>query len=117
MTQTQVKKQTPPETSSCHVCHLLASAPGESIVHVRLLSATAKAEAGAERVYLMGVGENQRRFHFLLLSRSAAVPAEMRGTGILVHTPEMVDRDEAFRVGARMRESLSKSVVLHDERR
>lgn len=160
MTQTQIEQQTVPDAGSCHVCHLLASAPSESVVYetdlwtatlaldvpgwllvaanrhnqdwswglsdqeaatlgplVRLLSATARAEAGAERVYLMGVGENQRHFHFLLLSRSATMPPEMRGTGILVHTPELTDRNQAFRVGARMRDRLSRSVVLDDERR
>ena len=71
------------------------------------LSAAARSEAAAERVYLMGFGENWRHFHFLLMTRSASIPADSRGVDLLGKAPELADREEALRVGARIRARLA----------
>jgi diadenosine tetraphosphate (Ap4A) HIT family hydrolase len=76
---------------------------------IRQLSESARAEAGAERVYLMGFGEKMRHLHFMLLSRSESTPDDLRGPGMLTHAPELADRDEAFRAGARMRARLANA--------
>jgi diadenosine tetraphosphate (Ap4A) HIT family hydrolase len=74
---------------------------------IQRLSEAARAEAGAERVYLMGFGEKMQHLHFMLLGRSESTPAELRGPGLLAHAPELADRDEAFRVGTRTRARLA----------
>jgi hypothetical protein len=56
------------------------------------LSAAARAEVGAERVCLMGFGEQCQHFHFMLLSRSVTTPQEHRGTALLERAPELADR-------------------------
>jgi diadenosine tetraphosphate (Ap4A) HIT family hydrolase len=73
------------------------------------LSAAARVEAGAERVYMMGFGEKWQHFHFMLLSRSVTTPEQLRGSGLLEHAPQLADRDEALRVGSRMRDRLAAS--------
>jgi diadenosine tetraphosphate (Ap4A) HIT family hydrolase len=73
------------------------------------LSAAARAEAGAERVYLMGFGEQWQHFHFMLLSRSVSTPQDHRGAALLERAPELADRDEALRVASRMRTRLAAS--------
>ena len=70
---------------------------------MRRLSAAARSEAGAESVYLMGFGENNRHFHFILIGRTASIPADMRGSSLLEKAPELADREQALRVGARIR--------------
>jgi diadenosine tetraphosphate (Ap4A) HIT family hydrolase len=77
---------------------------------MRRLSAAAKAEAGAECVYLMGFGEQNRHFHFMLLTRSASMAADLRGPGLLENAPKLANRDEAIRAGSRMRERLGAGV-------
>jgi diadenosine tetraphosphate (Ap4A) HIT family hydrolase len=77
---------------------------------MQCLSAAARTEAGAERVYLMGFGENWQHFHFMLLSRPATIPEEIRGPGLLGKAPELADRPEALRVGARIRKRLAATV-------
>jgi diadenosine tetraphosphate (Ap4A) HIT family hydrolase len=74
------------------------------------LSEAARSEAGAERVYLMGFGENWQHFHFMLLSRPATVPDEFRGPGLLGKASELADRPQALRVGARIRKRLAATV-------
>jgi diadenosine tetraphosphate (Ap4A) HIT family hydrolase len=70
------------------------------------LSAAAKAEAGAECVYIMGFGEQNRHFHFMLLSRSVSMAADLSGPGLLENAPKLANRDDAIRVGSRIRERL-----------
>jgi diadenosine tetraphosphate (Ap4A) HIT family hydrolase len=74
---------------------------------IQRISAAARAEAAAERVHLLGFGEKMQHLHFMLLGRSESTPADFRGPGMLAHAPELADRDEAFRVGARMRARLA----------
>jgi hypothetical protein len=63
------------------------------------LSAAAKAEAGAESVYIMGFGEQNRHFHFMLLTRSASMAADLRGAGLLENAPRLANRNHAFARG------------------
>jgi hypothetical protein len=72
----------------------------------RSLGIAARAEASAERVYLMGFGEQWSHFHFMVMSRGAAVATEHRGPGLLARAPELADRDEAIRVAAKVRHRL-----------
>jgi diadenosine tetraphosphate (Ap4A) HIT family hydrolase len=74
---------------------------------MRDIAVAAKAEAAPQRVYLMGFGEQWEHFHFLLMSRSAATPMEFRGPNLLNHAAELADRDEALRVGERVRSRLA----------
>jgi len=71
------------------------------------LSAAARAEAGAERVYMMGFGEQWQHFHFMLLSRSDSTPEHLRGAGLFEGAAGLADRDEALRIGSRMRKILA----------
>jgi hypothetical protein len=77
------------------------------------LSAAAKDEAGAECVYVMGFGEQNRHFHFMLLTRSEAMmAADLKGAGLIENAPKLANRDEAIRVGSRIRERLAASLTL-----
>ena len=46
------------------------------------LSAVARAEADAERVYMVGFGEQWQHFHFMLLSRPVTIPQHLRGAAL-----------------------------------
>jgi diadenosine tetraphosphate (Ap4A) HIT family hydrolase len=74
---------------------------------IRSLGNAAVADAGAERVYLMGFGEQWSHFHFAVMSRAAAVSPELRGAGLLAHAPELANRDEAVRIGSKVRARLA----------
>jgi diadenosine tetraphosphate (Ap4A) HIT family hydrolase len=74
---------------------------------MRRLSAAARDAAAAERVYLMGFGEQWHHFHFMLLSRPSTVPPQLRGPGLLERAPELADRGEALRIGSAMRNRLA----------
>jgi diadenosine tetraphosphate (Ap4A) HIT family hydrolase len=71
------------------------------------LSAAARDAAAAERVYLMGFGEQWQHFHFMLLSRPSTAPPQLRGPGLLERAPELADRGEALRIGSAMRNRLA----------
>jgi diadenosine tetraphosphate (Ap4A) HIT family hydrolase len=71
------------------------------------LSAAAKDAADAERVYLMGFGEQWQHFHFMLLSRPATASQQLRGPGLLEMAPQLADRGEALRIGSAMRKRLT----------
>jgi diadenosine tetraphosphate (Ap4A) HIT family hydrolase len=74
---------------------------------IRRLSAAAKAEAGAECVYLMGFGEQNRHFHFMLLTRSESMAGDLRGPRLLENARELANQDEALRVGSRIKDRLA----------
>jgi len=74
---------------------------------MRSLGTAAVADAGAERVYMMGFGEKWSHFHFMVMSRVASVAEEFRSAGLLAHAPELANRDEAFRIGSKVRERLA----------
>lgn len=71
------------------------------------LSAAAKAEADAERIYMMGFGERSQHFHLLLLTRSADTPEHLRGPALLERARDLADPEEALRTGSRMRGRLA----------
>jgi len=73
---------------------------------IQRLSAAMKPEADVERIYMMGFGEQWRHFHFMLMSRSSSMGADLRGAGMLALAPDLADPDEAVRVGARIRQRL-----------
>jgi galactose-1-phosphate uridylyltransferase len=77
---------------------------------MRSLGAAAVADADAERVYLMGFGEQWSHFHYMVMSRVATVTKESRGAALLANAPEMANRDEAVRVAARVRERLASAL-------
>jgi diadenosine tetraphosphate (Ap4A) HIT family hydrolase len=74
---------------------------------MRDVGAAAKIEAESQRVYLMGFGEQWQHFHFMLLSRAVSIAAELRGPDMLSHAAELADRDEALRIGERVRRRLA----------
>lgn len=75
---------------------------------IQRLSAATRAEAGAECVYMIGFGEQNRHFHFMLLTRSESMgAADLRGPGLIENAPKLANRGEAIRVGARIRERLA----------
>jgi diadenosine tetraphosphate (Ap4A) HIT family hydrolase len=75
---------------------------------IQRLSAATRAEAGAECVYMIGFGEQNRHFHFMLLTRSESMGAAgLRGPGLIENAPKLANREEAIRVGARIRERLA----------
>jgi diadenosine tetraphosphate (Ap4A) HIT family hydrolase len=76
---------------------------------MRSLGGAAVADAGAERVYLMGFGEQWSHFHYMVMSRGSSVNKESRGAGLLAHAAEMANREEAFRVAAKVRERLANA--------
>jgi diadenosine tetraphosphate (Ap4A) HIT family hydrolase len=76
---------------------------------MRSLGVAAVAEAGAERVYLMGFGEQWSHFHFMVMGRGAEVGKELRGAGFLGHAAEFANREEAIRVAANVRGRVSAS--------
>jgi len=77
---------------------------------IQRLTTAMKAEAHVERIYMMGFGEQWRHFHFMLMSRSSSVGADLRGAGMLALAPDLADPDEALRVGARIRQRLMRDV-------
>src|SRR5882757_2193129 len=76
---------------------------------MRSLGEAAVADAGAERVYLMGFGEQWSHFHFAVMSRTAAVGKELRGAGLLAHASELANHDEAIRIAAKVRKRLAEA--------
>jgi diadenosine tetraphosphate (Ap4A) HIT family hydrolase len=76
---------------------------------IRSLGKAAVAVAGAERVYLMGFGEQWSHFHCGVMSRTATVSPELRGAGLLAHAAELANRDEAVRIGSKVRERLTNA--------
>jgi diadenosine tetraphosphate (Ap4A) HIT family hydrolase len=74
---------------------------------MRSLGEAAVADAGAERVYLMGFGEQWSHFHFAVMSRSATVGEDLRGAGLLAHASELANHVEAIRIAAKVRKRLA----------
>ena len=77
--------------------------------HLRAISQAITAVTGAERVYLIALGENTLHFHCLLIPRFADTPADMRGAGLLGHAAELADPARALEVTARLRERVETS--------
>jgi diadenosine tetraphosphate (Ap4A) HIT family hydrolase len=75
-------------------------------LHLRDISATIKDVTGAERVYLIALGENTLHYHCLLIPRFADTPAEMRGAALLGNAGNLADADRTVSVTSVLRESL-----------
>jgi len=65
---------------------------------MRSLGTAAVADAGAERVYMMGFGEKWSHFHFMVMSRVASVAEEFRSAALLAQAPELRSATNAFRM-------------------
>jgi diadenosine tetraphosphate (Ap4A) HIT family hydrolase len=81
-------------------------------VLVRRLTQLLESTAGAERVYLGAAGEHARHWHAVLASRTADLPAEHRGLGLLLRTREMHDTEGSLQVAAELRKALGAG---HDD--
>jgi diadenosine tetraphosphate (Ap4A) HIT family hydrolase len=73
---------------------------------VAALSAALRRVTGAERVYLIALGENSLHVHALLIPRYQDTPREERGPGILATAASRADREVAYRVAAAVRREL-----------
>jgi diadenosine tetraphosphate (Ap4A) HIT family hydrolase len=74
--------------------------------HLRDISATIKQVTGAERVYLIALGENTLHYHCLLIPRYADTPVEMRGAALLGNAGNLADPEGALSVTAALRGGL-----------
>lgn len=75
-------------------------------VAVRLGNAVQRA-IGAERVYVVALGESYPHFHYLLAGRTPDRPERLRAVGFLAATEEMLDPVESERVAGRIRAELA----------
>jgi diadenosine tetraphosphate (Ap4A) HIT family hydrolase len=50
---------------------------------VRVVAAASRDATGAERLYLMALGEHALHFHAMVLARTGAMPLDVRGPGLL----------------------------------
>lgn len=74
-----------------------------------LLARTGKAiqdVTNAEKVCLVGFGENKPHLHFLLMARGPAVPHDHRGTNLLTYGSTLVDVEAALSATARIKQLL-----------
>ena len=62
---------------------------------------------GAERTYLMALGENVLHFHAMVMARSADVPSGHRGPSLISRAPELSDRIASRVVAGRLRERMA----------
>jgi diadenosine tetraphosphate (Ap4A) HIT family hydrolase len=74
---------------------------------LRDLSAALQREYGAERTYVMAMGEHALHFHAMVMARPAGAPAEQRGPGLLAAGGALADPAEARSVAARLRDVLA----------
>jgi len=75
--------------------------------HLRAISQAITAVCGAQRVYLIALGENTLHFHCLLIPRFADTPADLRGAGLLGHAADLADPARALEVTAALRSHLA----------
>jgi len=73
---------------------------------VRSLSAAIRAATGAERVYIVGFGDNAMHFHMLLMPCYPDTPRDWRGSNLLAHHREIANASEAARVAKAIRAEL-----------
>jgi diadenosine tetraphosphate (Ap4A) HIT family hydrolase len=60
-------------------------------------------EHGAERTYVMSMGEHALHFHAMVMARPAGAPADQRGPGLLAAGGALADPDAARALAARLR--------------
>jgi diadenosine tetraphosphate (Ap4A) HIT family hydrolase len=76
---------------------------------LRRLSDAVRAVCGAERVYVIALGENTLHFHLVLLPRSADTPSDLRGTALLDGVAKLADPVEAQKAATALKKALSSS--------
>ncbi|KQP01798.1 hypothetical protein [Leifsonia sp. Leaf264] len=74
----------------------------------RLVAAIQQA-TDAPTVYFLSFGENYPHFHFLVITRPADLPPELKGAAILAQRAEHRDLDAALAGGAEVRAALAVS--------
>jgi diadenosine tetraphosphate (Ap4A) HIT family hydrolase len=77
-------------------------------VAVRLGEAV-KGVTGAERVYLVALGETYPHFHYLLAARTPDRPDRLRAVGFLSATEEMRDVERSILIAGQVRDALRGS--------
>ena len=63
---------------------------------LKALSVAIRTAIPAERVYLIGLGENSLHFHCLLMPRTADTPQDWRGPQLLAHGKDLADPEQAL---------------------
>jgi diadenosine tetraphosphate (Ap4A) HIT family hydrolase len=76
-------------------------------LHLRAIAKAITEVCGAERVYLIALGENTLHYHCLLIPRFADTPAEMRGAALLGHAASLANPTRALEVTAELRDHLA----------
>lgn len=74
---------------------------------LRDLAAVLQSELGAERTYVMAMGEHVLHFHAMVMARPADAAPEARGAALLAAAPSLADQDAARAVAARLRPVLT----------
>jgi diadenosine tetraphosphate (Ap4A) HIT family hydrolase len=72
----------------------------------RDLAGAARETTGAERAYLMSFGEHALHFHAMVLARTAEMPQDARGAGLLAQGARFADPPRARTVTAEVRARL-----------
>jgi hypothetical protein len=70
------------------------------------VSAAMTAFTGAERVYVVGLGELHPHWHVTLAARGAGVPPESRGLRLFDRRDELIDPAESVRIAHGVRDLL-----------
>jgi diadenosine tetraphosphate (Ap4A) HIT family hydrolase len=70
------------------------------------VSAAMQTVTGAERVYIVGLGELHPHWHVTLAARGPDAPAEQRGLRLFDRRDELLDPDESVRVAHQVRDLL-----------
>lgn len=73
---------------------------------LRDLAAGLRQEYGAERTYIMAMGEHALHFHAMVMARPADASPEARGATLLASAPSLVDSAAARAVAAKLRTAL-----------
>ncbi|MCW2608242.1 MAG: hypothetical protein JWO60_2935 [Frankiales bacterium] len=74
---------------------------------LRDLSAAVRDTVGAERTYVMAMGEHALHFHAMVLARTPDTAPEHRGPGLLAAAPALADAAAARTVAAGLRASMA----------
>lgn len=70
---------------------------------LRDLSAALQREHGAERIYVMSMGEHALHFHAMVMARPAGAHADQRGPGLLAAAGALADPEAARALAVRLR--------------
>jgi diadenosine tetraphosphate (Ap4A) HIT family hydrolase len=75
---------------------------------LRDVAAAVRTTCGAERTYVLAMGEHALHFHAMVLARTADTPPEFRGPALLAQAAALADRDAARAVAGRLRSALQR---------